>query len=382
MKKTICRVLSGCLLIVMLCMATGCGSFFSEELLQIADIEHVVLEDGQTKITITYTDETVDPDVFYIPRGIMGEVGEDGNGIKDITPTHDADNKQTVLTITFTDDSVGPQTIKIPDGVSIVGVNDYYDEITGAHTITFISSNPERYQFSPITIPRGEKGEKGNGIKDYRVEDYESEGETGKNFIFVFDDGTEQKISIPNPKGIQEIWSEEDLEQNLYKIQVLYNTGEIIPLTFPRPADPNKWYSTNEDGLSSSADLTSFFGKDGDFFFDDAHKEIWAKKDGKWIEIVSFGGNECAVNFDLNDNDEDAENRASMPKGAKFNYSIPSGTYFVANDYDIPVPTRNGYEFCGWYTKKTVNPYTMSPFTDLTTVSSDLVLYACWEKVE
>ena len=383
MKKTISRVLSGCLLIVMLCTATGCGSFFSEDLLQIADVEHVILSDGQTRITITYTDDTVEPDVFYIPRGIMGEVGNDGNGIAEITPVHDDENHQTLLTITFTNEAVAPKTLVIPDGVSIVGVNDYYDEITGNHTITFISSNSERFQFDPIIIPRGEKGEKGNGIRDFRVEDYKNEttGEIGKSFIFMLDDGREEKIDIPNAVGIERIMAEEDLEQNMYKLKITYNTGETVPVMFPRPADPNRWYSINpEENLNSSADLTSYFGKNGDFFFDEPRKEIWTKKEGEWVKIISFGGNTCTVNFDLNDNDDDSQNRASMT--AKKSYSIPSGTYFIANGFDIPMPTRSGYEFCGWYTKKEVtNKYTMSPFTDLTTVSSDLTLYAKWEKL-
>ena len=378
MKKTICRVLSVCLLIVMACMTTGCGGFFEEELLQIADVEHVILGDGQTRITITYTDESVEPDVFYIPRGVMGDVGEDGNGIKEIVPVHNDEKSLTLLTISFTNEGVEPMTIAIPDGVSIVGVNDYYDEITGAHNITFISSNPERYQFDPITIPRGEKGEKGNGIKDFKVEDYENEesGEIGKNFIFELDDGRTDTISIPNPKGIQEIWAEESTETNYYTLTILYNTGETIPVNFPRPADPNKWYSgANTDELPS-------MGVNGDFFFDTAHKEIWLKENGVWKKIVSFGGTEYEVTFDLNDNDMDTDNRANMPQGYTMKYFILSGTYFSANGYDVPVPTRKGYEFKGWYTKKAVNYATMSPFTDLTTVSSNLTLYALWEKTE
>ena len=387
MKKTICRVLSGCLLIVMLCMTTSCGGFFSEELLQIADVEHVILKDGQTKITITYTDETIEPDVFYIPRGITGEVGNDGNGIEDIKPVHDDENKQTLLTISFTDKSVEPKTIAIPDGVSIVGVNDYYDEITGNHTITFISSDSERFQFEPIIIPRGEKGEPGNGIKDFKVEEYLDEitgVPKGNRFTFVLDDGREDHIDIPFPVGVDNIIASEDPTKNVYKLQVVYTSGDVANLEFARPEEPNRWYRTDPDAkLYTSDDLTSSFGKDGDFFFDETRKEIWTKKDGKWKPIVSFASDEYLVTFDLNDNDGDTENRASMPKGARYEYYIQSGTYFVANDYDIPVPTRRGYEFLGWYTKKSIsNPYTMSPFTDLTMVSSNLTLYAIWEKIE
>ena len=61
-------------------------------------------------------------------------------------------------------------------------------------------------------------------------------------------------------------------------------------------------------------------------------------------------------------------------------YQIPHGSYFAAQEgYTIPIPTRNGYDFVGWYTTKTITP-TSGKFTDLTPVMADLTLYAIWEK--
>lgn len=380
MKRIFCRICSICLLAAIVCL-TGCGGFFSEEELQISEVTPVTLGDGSIQLTITYVDDVKEPDVFIIPKGEEGDVGETGNGIETVEAVHDDEKKQTVLTIIYSDRENNPdQTITIPDGVAIVGVEDFYDETTGAHTITFISGNPSIYQFDPITIPRGEKGERGNGIKDYRIEPYSKELEdgsieTGKRFIFVFDDGTEQAIDIPNPKNISEINARE--EGDSYILEILYSTGEMVSVPFKRPADPNQWYYGTD-----TAQLTALFGKNGDYFFDTAHKEIWFKENGSWLEIISFNDQNCVITFDLNDKDMDAETKASMPSGWNTNLcSVAPNSYFMSSGYTIPVPTRKGYEFKGWYTNKTVNHVTMSPFTDLTPIVSDLTLYAIWEKV-
>lgn len=68
--------------------------------------------------------------------------------------------------------------------------------------------------------------------------------------------------------------------------------------------------------------------------------------------------------------------------GGPFCYTVEQNTYFTTNYDRIPVPTREGYTFMGWYTKpvdaEDLN-VTMSPFTDLTPICSDLDLYAIWQ---
>ncbi len=380
MKKIICQICAVCLLSAILCM-TGCG-FFGDETLQIEDVVCTTLGDGSIRMTITYVDDIKEPDVYTIPKGNTGDDGPTGNGIENITAEHDDEKKQTVLTITYTDKANYPdQTMVVPDGISIVGIDHADDPITGGIVLNFRSSNEEICQFEPITIPKGEKGDTGNGIdvgnsyiKDYEIKDDEDKViENGKEYVFTFTDGSTQSIKIPNPNGIRDITSEENGDS--YILTITYTTGEVINIPFNRPADPNKWYYGGNVN-----DLTPLFGKDGDFFFDTAHQEIWLKEGVSWNKIVSFGST-YTVEFDLNDNDMDPDNKASMPVGASNRYNITAGAYFVANGYDIPIPTRAGYVFKGWYTKKTVNTITMSPFTDLTPVSSDLRLYALWEPV-
>ena len=93
------------------------------------------------------------------------------------------------------------------------------------------------------------------------------------------------------------------------------------------------------------------------------------------------------MTFDLNDY-EDADNNGIKDAPASLNsnnssVTFKSGECFASNNYyngDIPVPTRDGYEFCGWYAKRVItNPLTTSAFTDLTPISSNITLYAKWE---
>jgi uncharacterized repeat protein (TIGR02543 family) len=69
-------------------------------------------------------------------------------------------------------------------------------------------------------------------------------------------------------------------------------------------------------------------------------------------------------------------------EGSYLSYKVIRNTYFTDNGYDaIPIPTREGYKFLGWYKTRTINA-TSSAFTDFTPILSNLNLYACWEKID
>jgi len=356
---------------------TGCssGGFFSEEMLQISSIESELLADGQTKITIYYTDEAVDPHIFYIPKGKEGTMGEDGNGIKQIVYEHDSENRQTMVKLVFTNDEIEPATFPIPDGLSVIGIEDDRDVVTNEPYIVFKYSN--NTLSDPIYLP---KGDRGIGIRScsHKME-ADADGIVYMKVYFQFDDGTEvEGIKFPVPKdgnGIASMVATED--GDFYYIDVEYTDGNTEHLQFTRPADPNKW-------ITDARTPSRYDGEDGDFFFDTAHKVVYLKENGAWNTVISFNDEETSyqVTFMLNDDDGDADHLASMPSGIPSSCTIKRGEYFAVLGYgDIPVPTREGYEFKGWYTKKVVDERVMSPFTDLTPVFSDLTLYAIWERV-
>ncbi len=62
-------------------------------------------------------------------------------------------------------------------------------------------------------------------------------------------------------------------------------------------------------------------------------------------------------------------------------FELVNSNFLDNNGYgDIPIPTRDGYIFKGWYRSKSPTA-TSSPFTDFTPILSDLELFAIWEKI-
>lgn len=343
---------------------TGC-SFFEEEILEIVAIDYELQDDGQTKITITYSDEDRLPDVFYIPRGL------EGNGIKSIVTSDNKETDSKTLTITYTDESRDPIIFDLNNGTSIVGVSTI-EEDGQTYMVINYSNNTKS---DPIPLVKGEKGDKGddgNAFKDCTIETQEDKSTI---ITFTFTKSEDVVITIPAPEqgnGVSSMIASE--ESGLYVITVNYTDGTKDTLKFSKPSDPNKWYSGH--GKPDDKEL----GKNGDYYFDLSHKVIYLKENGIWVSIVSFEDNNEIYYITFNLNDDDSDVKASM--SGPYNWPVYRNTYFTDNGYDaIPVPTREGYTFKGWYRSK-VASVTSSPFTDFTPILSDLILYAHWEKNE
>ncbi len=365
MKKLRLFALGLCILL-MLPVMTGCASGFlvEEEGVFIQSITHDLMEDGSTRITITYTDEEMKPSVFYIPKGQEGVVGKDGVGIHEITYDHDEEENKTFVTITYTDVNQKPTTFPIPDGVSVTGVTTDVDTLTGEKYIIFSYSNGDASD--RIILPSG-----ADGIGILTIDQEVNPEDKSVKLTINLTDGSFVDVMIPPPQtgnGIASIATRYDDEY--YWLDIAYTNGTTQSVNFPRPEDPNSWsQSSRMPGMSE--------GKDGDFVFDSFHKKIYTKVNGAWILAVDFTNAEetYIITFDLNDDGD-----AYMPDDAQPSYAVEKGSNFASGGYDIPVPVRDGYTFKGWYTKKQVNLATMSSFTDLTAVYSDLKLYALWEK--
>lgn len=372
MKKTIRRVCSVCLILATLFL-TGCGgSFFSEEDLQIVSVEAVPTNEGYTRLIITYSEESErEPDIFAIPNGEKGKMGEKGTGIAKISYEHDENNYQTGLTIEFTDQSLEPVSFDIPDGRSVIDIVPYEDSNSGKYLIFQYNDGS---QSDPFLIP---KGESGNGITSFTcVQDPQDKSVT---MDIVMDDGREPiHVFIPPPaegRGVAEMVAGKSEDGSNYRISVTYSDGTTQTLEFDRPAN---WYHGTTKPTPEN-DITG--SKVGDYFFDTLHDKIYIKDEELgWTEIVGFNVEKHQITFVINDNGD-----AYMPVNTT-TFEVERGSYFSDNGYgDIPQPVRPGYNFKGWYTRKidlsvTTIPATMSPFTDLTPVFSDLTLYAIWEE--
>lgn len=366
--KTKLRNILLALLMFALCLLGACG-FASDDALQIESIKNELQADGRTKVTITYTDEEKLPDVFYIPKGDQGDQGETGNGIKEILYTQDPATGKTKVTIDFTDDSMEEVEFFLENGVSVVGIESETDAI--GKYMKFVYSNGTKSE--AIYIPNG------LGIKSYDLNTEPEDKTLSAILTFVLDNEEEIVISVPagkkgdTGKGIDSIIASEDIEEGLYFLTITYTDGETSSLSFTRPQEPSAWHNGGEkpdDG----------FGKNGDYYFDIIHNDIYVKQNDRWSTVVDFDDDNqtYTVKFDLNDTEE---NTPPATMAQVKSYTIKRGEYFASTGYPFPVPTRTGYEFLGWYDSRVVGP-TTGKFTTLTPVFSDLTLYAIWEKTE
>lgn len=364
MKTKICRVCLSFLLLLTLCLTSCAGSFFEEESgNMISHIDDELLDDGRTKITVYFTDEALEPKVFYIPQGIMGV------GIKDVEYEINAEDHSTKIQIVFTDNEVEPVSFNIPHGVYVDDIDYVSEEEDVPYLLVRYSDGTKSEKFY---LP---KGDTGNGIKFH---DYAVNADNSVTIYFLFDDNTTMDVQIPAPKdglGVESITPREAGE-TLF-LDIIYTNGETVNVPFERP---HRWYKGGYNPNEQKDDEGNTVGHDGDYFFDTSHKIIYVKEGGSWNDVISFKDETAThtITFNLND-----DGKASMPVGSDMSYTVIRGSYFcdaVNGNNDIPIPTRtDGVSFKGWCTKANYDPRTMSFFTDLTPIFGDVTLYAIWE---
>lgn len=362
MKKIATYFLSFILLVSSIFILVGCGSFTDEESTKvIASIERVV-ENGVAKLVIRYEDDEIAPDKFDLPKG------EDGSGIKSVITTEKEDKTGKILKIYFTDDTISPVVFELSNGRSITGIQSEINEEDGQ--IYMWVKYDDNTTSDKFLLP---KGQDGVGFTGY---DYESHDDGSQTYTFHFSQETpDVVVEIPAPKegnGIKSIVSSEDSEN--YILIINYTNEESEEIRFTKPKSPSKW-------LSGSSIPETSEGEEGDYYFDTYHKVIYTKESNSWIEVIRFEDREeiCRIKFNLNDT-TDGGLPAKMPQDAKLTYLVRKNTYFDSNGYGaIPIPTRVGYSFKGWYKTKSIG-VTTAPLTDFTVILTDLELYAIWEK--
>lgn len=363
MKKIIACLTLVC---VLFCgaMFASCG-FFEDETLIIESIDAQTMEDGSTKVTITYLDDVSDPVVFYIPKGERGEIG---NGIKEVK--HEVKDGENIVTLIFDDENIEDMVFTVKNGRSITGVSELeLEELTGKY---FFRINYSDGQSETVYVPQGKDG---NGIKAYFLEETD---EGGYVLTFTFDDESLEPLVINIPKGekgvgIQKVTSVNESPYE-WSIQFTFSDGSTETASFKRA---NQW-------LTGPGKPNQEVGIPGDFYWDTTTKNIYFKDAIKgWTVMYDVDGvqeDDCHVSFDLNVND----GSASFPQDINgeyvpAEYYIQPGTNFYGSGYSIPIPTRDGYTFVGWFTDKTATVVS-GQLTSLTTITCDMVLYACWQK--
>lgn len=346
------------LFLILLCFTlTSCSSFFGEE--ESIYVVSVEPNGDLTKMTIKYSDGTTT--TIDVPQGKDGLVG---NGIADIDVKTSEDGTKQIVTIKFTDSNMEDEVYEVDNALQITGVDKYLDTATNETVINLVFSDGSKGE--DIRIPAG------RGVERF---DYFSDN-TGTYIYFYYTDGTFSEGFVPTAKGekgngIKLITTTETSTH--YVLIIEFDDGTINEVSFTRPTNPNTWLRL--DRAPTAAD-----GRSGDYCYDTWNNKFWSRVGDEWFEIFDFKTEitTATVIFNLNDQ-EDGGPAASSLNLANNSITVEKGANFASSGYSVPVPEREGYDFVGWYTTK--NPgVTNGAFTDMTSVSGTITLYAIWKQ--
>lgn len=360
--------------------ASSCSSFLkkdSDNYLAIASVDVDVDEEtGTTIVTIKYNDNKRQPTIIEIPKG---EKGETGVGITGFEVDDKSDPLNNIIIVHLTDKD---ESFKLAKGTKITNIESFEvdpeedPDHAGQICIEITVSDSEEPHVFYV-----EKGKDAPVITSVELANNEDTGDL-ELVLHLSDDSTikcnAMQIRGEDGNGIQDIIAKED--DNGYHITFVFTKedeegNKEKTLDFSKPSQPNTWRSGvgSPEGKYGEKDKVIA----GDFYFDTQGCNIWEYDGSKWNLVATLNdrSKQYTVTFDLND-EFDGGPSASLPGPDE--YKIPSGLYFAATPYEIPIPTRgDDYEFLGWSTKSkktVVNGY----FTDLTPVYTNLTLYAIW----
>ncbi len=344
---------------------SGCSSFIEQDAaVGIAGISTRTLDDGNTEITITYTDEDKDPSVFIVSKGNDGNAG---NGIQSITYEENDDGSINV-TIAFTNKGYDNQTFTIPAATSISEITTTTDEETGDVTMTIHfsdGSDPKSF-----VLPRGKDGEDGVGIDQFTCTKDDKTGDVTIHIALT--DGKSADYTLVAARGIKSMTAVTD-ENGNYVITVEYSddTQDSFTLT-----GPTKWLSGNRAPNEEEGNI-------GDFYFDEEFGTVYKKTGEKtWEKITDLKEEEkdVTVTFDPMDT---IDEKAKMPNNIT-KYTLKKGSNFYSVDKTLPSPAKycnkkeDYYIFEGWWAGKDFDNVNIGQFTNLTNVYSDITVYAKW----
>lgn len=339
---------------------SSCSTFFEEDGYLIKDtLVTTDDETGDVKVIINFTGDNIAPLTFNVPSGLSGV---NGVGIKEVTST--LEGNFVILTIKYTSNALSDTIIKIPvikgdDGKGIASVS--VDKNKEGNTVLVFTYTDGSFS-DDIIIP---KGEDGIGIKEITSKSSIDGSKIIITITYTDESKEDTIISLNNPNSIKSIVRDESQDteyEHALKITYTDDTSEIILV--PKP-HATMW-------LKGENEPTNEVGVDGDFYLNKKTGDVYEKVGDKWIFIFCIkgpgSGTSLKVKFDSNGGNVDGE---TMPFIIIVNY----GERITLQD--IPTPIFEGHNFEGWWTSKTYN-VNSGHFTDLTTITSDLNLYARW----
>lgn len=348
------------------CSLVSCSSFFGEEGYSIKSATSETDAEGNTKVTISFTDDAATPITFTIPKAMAGK---DGVGIKNITSVIEDNN--VVITISYTDSSVEDTIIKVPvnngtDGKDGKGIKSVDVKLDANKNTVIIFIYTDDTESNPITIPSG------NGISGI-VTNASADG-TFTTVTIKFSDGSDPvSFTIDNGIGISSIvYDDANSTSSEYALKITYSNGSIKIIKLPRPSS-TLWYTGSYvPGTQPTA------ANIGDFYLNTASGEIYKKTSAtEWEYLMSIAGTGSGdkfdetykIKFNFNGGHDSVDTDVTISTVSNIGY----GTYLSLDS--IPLGVKDSVTFNGWFTTTTPN-INSGKFTDLTPVTKDLILYA------
>ena len=347
-------------------LSTSCGLMGSEESLFIDSILASPQADGTTIIKITFTDEDIRPVEFVIPAGQDGEQGPKGTGIASVSSKVSEDGKDLVITMTYSDASLAPSVWTIPNATSITNIESMYDEESGMTTVTITTNDGEAHEFE---LP---KGRDGNGVANVS-QTKEENGDIVITITYTDPSVEPSIITLPyrngeDGTGIQSIVGGVSTDGESYFLLITYTDETTQEIELPMPPAGTQWFRGEEiPGFVSGA-------RDGDYYFCTGNNTIYVYRNLGWEILLQLKEEDCTVTFDASTNG----GRITGTNDPSVIRSVPYGENIV----NIPQAYRtDGALFLGWFTASSGAGATIGQFTDLTPVTRDLHLYACFQEV-
>lgn len=374
-----CLLLSSALVFGSVSLAS-CDMFFGSDGTAVLNYEMTVDETtGDTTVIVSFVDDSMEDLTFTIPADAL-----DGVGIENIIPTYNAEDSSITLTITYTDSSYQDTVITVPvlkgedgeNGVSVTGVEVGSDE-NGNTTIQFTYSDETRSEL--ITIPKGIDGVDGVGIADITAQT--ENGVTTITITYSDPDIEPVFFQISDGNGIYNIeYDEQASNEDEYALTITFTNGTTSTILLPRPKS-TQWYYGPSDPRDD-------IGNDGDFYLNFGSGEVFVKENDVWRSIFSIQGsgssasvNRYYVSFVLNDSSEsfvdpNPDDNITF-SGTSISQRVDEGYVFTLDE--IPLVSKEGYTFEGWYTTADNNP-NAGKLSDITPVFSNLTLYPRWSQ--
>lgn len=321
---------------------------------------------GNTIITITFTDEEMEPVTFIVPRGISGK---DGVSIKNISSKMLSDGKSIELTISYSDSSVENTVISVPvlEGKGVKEVLVDTDE-DGNTTIQFTYTDESKGPV--ITIP---KGKDGNGIASFEVNGPDSDGNT--TITVTLDDGTKKEFTVSNGRdgvSVSNItYDDKKSDATHYVLTITYTDGYTEEVVLDRPRSTRWFTGTTTPDNDSTASSQAI---EGDFFLNRINGYVYQKtSDESWTFLFGMKADGTTTGTEVYHTVffDPGLGKINGNTGILMASVLEGKTMPLSN---IPTPTYEDHTFLGWYTD--LSNVNAGQFTDLTPVFSDLKLYA------